>query len=760
MRSTYDPKRLRSWPALLLLGASLAACGGSRDPVLGIDGNILPPPMVTSVSPAAGAADVAIDIVAITATFSEPMAPFTGDASFTVSCAAPCTSPIGTTTVNAQGTTARFTPAAALENSTTYSATISGARSQTSGLALVEDVTWNFTTIAPPPTVTALAPANGATGVPVNNTVITAQFSEPVDDLATGDLTVTCAAPCTSPAGTVSTNSAGTIATFTVSDSVALEAAALYTATVVMATSRANGQGLEMPFVWTFSTGVVPDTTRPRVISTVPQTTNPGPTLAVPTNTGVTATFSEAMAPATISAATFTLTCEAPCVSPTGMVTYAVGSRTAVFTPQSGLEPGANYTAIIESEVTDLAGNRLAGNQEPIANPSDYIWTFTTDVAVPPDNLLVQATAPISGGTLPVCPDASVNATVDVPSGLRLDPTTVTSLTFQLVENATPLNVVIAESVVLDVDTGTIMTFTPQEQLTDGVVYRATIKGGQNGIKDLAVPANQLVEDLVWTFTAVGPVESCLVPVDLNSAAPFGTFGGSAGMTNQGLLTIVNGDIGTTAVSTAVTGFVSEPGCEYTITPLNQGQVNGRIYTAPPPPTVGCPQDGTAITQGIANQARLDAETAYNDLTPANLPGGLDPGNDNLGSLTLAPGIWTAQSGSFLIQGGNLTLDGQGNQNAVWVFQMATTLGVGEAAVPRSVILINGAQAKNVFWQVGSAATINPSGGGTMKGTILAQSGVTFSTAGNVDIVTLDGRALSLGASVTMVNTIINVPAP
>lgn len=188
--------------------------------------------------------------------------------------------------------------------------------------------------------------------------------------------------------------------------------------------------------------------------------------------------------------------------------------------------------------------------------------------------------------------------------------------------------------------------------------------------------------------------------------------------------------------------------------------MNGRIYTAPPPPTVGCPQDGTAITQGIANQARLDAETAYNDLTPANLPGGLDPGNDNLGSLTLAPGIWTAQSGSFLIQGGNLTLDGQGNQNAVWVFQMATTLGVGEAAVPRSVILINGAQAKNVFWQVGSAATINPSGGGTMKGTILAQSGVTFSTAGNVDIVTLDGRALSLGASVTMVNTIINVPAP
>ncbi|MCC5873948.1 MAG: DUF3494 domain-containing protein, partial [Gammaproteobacteria bacterium] len=77
--------------------------------------------------------------------------------------------------------------------------------------------------------------------------------------------------------------------------------------------------------------------------------------------------------------------------------------------------------------------------------------------------------------------------------------------------------------------------------------------------------------------------------------------------------------------------------------------------------------------------------------------------------------------------------------------------------------LINGAQAKNVFWQVGSAATINPSGGGFMKGTIIAAEGVSISTTGNNTpelIVTLDGRSLSLGASVTVTNTIINVPAP
>jgi hypothetical protein len=75
------------------------------------------------------------------------------------------------------------------------------------------------------------------------------------------------------------------------------------------------------------------------------------------------------------------------------------------------------------------------------------------------------------------------------------------------------------------------------------------------------------------------------------------------------------------------------------------------------------------------------------------------------------------------------------------------------------VILVNGAQAKNVFWRVGTAATINAAGGGTMVGTIIADTAVTFSTAGNVAITTLDGRAFSSGG-ITMANTVINLPAP
>lgn len=260
----------------------------------------------------------------------------------------------------------------------------------------------------------------------------------------------------------------------------------------------------------------------------------------------------------------------------------------------------------------------------------------------------------------------------------------------------------------------------------------------------------------------------------LGAAGAFGGFGGNAGMTNEGVLTTISGaqgqpvSIGTTAASTLVTGFhdnsvpytpptPTAAGCTYTETTLNSGAVNGTILTAAPPPHIDCPNEGTAATFAAAQDAAAAALAAYNDL--AGRPGAADPGA-NLGGLTLAPGIYATASGAFLLTGSDLVLDGQGNSNAVWVFQMATTLTVGAAGAPRSVILINGAQAKNIFWQVGSAATINAAGGGTMQGTIISSAATTFSTSGNAAITTLNGRALALNASVTMVNTVINVPTP
>jgi hypothetical protein len=224
---------------------------------------------------------------------------------------------------------------------------------------------------------------------------------------------------------------------------------------------------------------------------------------------------------------------------------------------------------------------------------------------------------------------------------------------------------------------------------------------------------------------------------------------------------VVNGNIGTTGASTLITGF-HDPGagCVYTETAANIGSVTGTIFSAAPSPSAACAGEGTAATAATATQALADAQTAFNNLLPAVVTGGTDPGAGQLGGLTLTPGVYRSTAGTFQITGADLILDGQGNANSSWVFQMAGSLTVGDAGAPRSVFLNNGAQAKNVFWQVGSTATINAAGGGTMVGTIISSGATSISTAGNVAIVTLNGRALALNAAVNMVNTVINVPAP
>jgi hypothetical protein len=233
--------------------------------------------------------------------------------------------------------------------------------------------------------------------------------------------------------------------------------------------------------------------------------------------------------------------------------------------------------------------------------------------------------------------------------------------------------------------------------------------------------------------------------LSLGAADSFAVFGGGAGVTNQGTSTRILGDMGTTGASTMLTGFHSSD-FSYAETPLNVGGITGKVYT-------DAPQGGTADFE-YAKAAAADALVAFNDL--ASRPGGTDPGAGQLGGLTLLPGVYKSDSGAFLITGSDLTLDAQGNPDAVWIFQMASSLTVGIPTSPCSVILVNGAQARNVFWQVGSAATINSAGGGVMVGTIIARAGMTFSTAGNATETTLNGRALSLGAAITMVNTVVN----
>jgi hypothetical protein len=608
------------------------------------------------------------------------------------------------------------------------------------------------------PVVTTVSPINNAISVSVGSSVaITFDHA-----MAAGStFAVTCAAPCVNPTGTVALSAGGTIATYTLTPSTSFAPLTLYTVTA-NATMSAEGMPLVAPFVSQFITaGTAADTNRPRVSSTSPATTSPGPTPAVPTNASVAAVFSKDMNQASVEAAgTFAVTCVTPCVSPTGVVSYSAGSRTAVFVPSAPLVTAMTYTATISTAAMDLAGNALAGNQAALPAASAYRWTFTTAAAATAGAITVQSTSPLAAATA-VCPTATVNATFAVPSGLRLNPLTVNAANFTVVGPAPGLVPVTASTISVDSATGRIATFTPAAALAPNTSYSATLAGGAAGIKDLAIPANAMAANSTWTFTT--GASTCLTPaaIPLGSVAPFGTFGGTAGMTNSGILSVVNGDIGTTATATSsITGFHDTAGDVYTESlGANVGAVNGTIYTCTNSTMGPTSAAANPVKCAVATQARLDAQTAYLQL--AGMPPGANPGA-NLGSLTLAPGVYTSPSGTFLLQGGDLTLDAQGDANAVFVFQMAQTLTVGGpgVAAPQSIILAGGAQAKNVYWQVGSAATINAAGGGTMVGTIISQAGASFSTVGNVNLVTLNGRAISLGASVTLVNTVINVPAP
>lgn len=552
------------------------------------------------------------------------------------------------------------------------------------------------------PLVIDTNPDNAATNVPLNQ-VITVTFNEEMNPstINSSSFIVTGASTI---AGTLTYS--GVTATFT--PSVNLTPNTTYVVRITTAVKDLRGNALQEDYLFSFSTGA---TLQPLVLTTSPTPNETGVVL----NKIVSATFNMPMDPATINTSTFTL--KQGTTTITGVVTYS--GNTALFTPNANLTANTVYTATITTGAHNMAGVALASN---------YVWNFTTGAIVAPRVILTDPFNTETGVLL----NKVVTATFD----MAMDPLTITTSTFTLKQGTD----VILGSVSYS---GNMASFTPNNPLLANAIFTATITTGAKNVAGVAIANNY-----VWTFTTIN---SSNAP-DLGSASPFGAFGGNAGITNQGINTVINGSIATTAASTLVTGF-HDATAIYTETPLNVGNVTGAIATAPPMP-------GTATSFAIAQQALLDANAAYLSISPASMPGGIDPGAGELGGLTLAPGIYKSNSGTFNISNGNLTLDAQGDPNAVWIFQTAAGLTVGIAGPTgaKSVVLINGALPKNVFWYVGSTAIINGAGGGTMVGTIIANSGVTFSTAGNAVQTVLNGRALSLVSSVTMVNTTINVP--
>lgn len=418
----------------------------------------------------------------------------------------------------------------------------------------------------------------------------------------------------------------------------------------------------------------------PTVTSTLPVN---GAT-AVAVRPTVSAVFSKAMDPQTLTTTTFKLRQGTTDIA--GTVSYDVPARAARFTPTAELGTNQLHTATVSTGARDTGGLQLAANVS---------WSFTTAVNTLPPT--VTSTTPLD-----LAINVPINKRPSATFSKAMDPNTLTSLTFTLERGTTP----VAGSVSLDGATNTAV-FTPVVPLEVGVTYTATVT---TGAQDLS--GTPLAQNKRWTFTAAACSQA---PIVLGSAGNFAVLAGST-VTSTGP-TSVTGDLGVSP-GTQVTGF-------------------------PPGVLIGSQHAGTPIAaQGIADLTTAYNEAAGRTLCPVSKAG-------DLGGQTLAPGLYKSTS-SLEITTADLTLDAQGEPDAVFIFQMASTFTTTSG---RKVILAGGAQAKNIFWQVGSSATLGSTT--AFQGTIMADQAITLNTGA-----TLGGRALARIAGVTLDNNTIVRPSP
>jgi hypothetical protein len=395
------------------------------------------------------------------------------------------------------------------------------------------------------PTVSSTIPVNAATGVAINS-AITAVFSEVMNPLTIISVTFTLKQGNTPISGTVSYSKVSAI--FVPLSS--LTPSTPYTATITTGAKDLAGNTLTVDFVWNFTTGEALDTTAPAVSVTIPVNGTTG----VAINGAISAIFSEAIDPLSVTKTTFTLMQGDKRIL--GTVSYSYVS--AVFVPESKLAYNTTYTATITTGTKDLAGNALT---------SAYAWNWTTGDAL-------DTTAPTLTGTINVngATNVPINTKVGATFSEAMDPLTVTNLTFTLKQGATPVSGAITYSNVSAV-------FIPASNLDYNTVYTVMIT---TGVKDLAGNALANNYTLSWTtgevLDTIAPTVDSTSPTNL--ATEVATNSAITAIFSEMLdpLTVTNITFSLRLGTAPISGTVTYAGVTATFTPSNS-LASGTVYT-------------------------------------------------------------------------------------------------------------------------------------------------------------------------------------
>ena len=328
-----------------------------------------------------------------------------------------------------------------------------------------------------------------------------------------------------------------------------------------------------------------------------------------------------------------------------------------------------------------------------------------------------------------------------------MDPTTISSspagtlLTFSLKETVSGTDV---PGTVSMNTANTIATFAPTAvALSAGISYTATITTAAKNAGGTAIP-----KSVAWSFTtrsANAATQTSNVPfvgqepVDLLTSGNYVIFAGM-GVKNPNSNSLITGDIGTgpAVVAADSTGFnfIADSSNQFATSSqlLGGGKFYAYDYAVPTPTTM--------------NTASNDMMAAYLEARDRSTPDATELGTGNISSLTIYPGLYKWGTSVQIDANTQLTLDAQGDTNAVWIFQIAIDLPVASCASCSSaadaagtkVILAGGAKASNIFWQVGDASAAGATLGtySTFNGNILSSKAVVMQTGA-----TLTGRALA-----------------